>query len=88
LIATGRCDAAALAAEPVEIVRRLLTLAIAKVAGADPARIPLEAMERLAEDARAAAAGGGRHAANVAGALASVRGGVVSVSREPARRSG
>ena len=61
LAATGRCDAQALAAEPEEIVRRLLALAIG------PA--PLEAMERLAAELLAAIAERRRFAANVGGAL-------------------
>jgi tRNA(Ile)-lysidine synthase len=77
---TGRCDAAALAAEPEEIVRRLLALAIG------PA--PLEAMERIAAELIAAVAERRRYAANVGGALVAFDGRAeVTVAPEPPRRA-
>ncbi len=80
LAATGRCDAAALAAEPEEIVRRLLSGAIG------PA--PLDPMERVAAELSAAIAGGRRYAANVAGALVAFDGrDEVSIGPEPPRRA-
>jgi len=89
LIETGHSDAQALAAEPADIVRRLLTLAVAKVSGAEPSRIPLEAMERIAAELVAAALARREYAANVAGALIVIdRGGEVQVDVEPARRTG
>ena len=87
LIATGRCEARALAGAPLEIVRRLLTLAVAHAAGADPARVPLDAMERIAADFVAAALVGGDFAANVSGALVSCHRSEASVAREPPRRA-
>jgi tRNA(Ile)-lysidine synthase len=89
LVETGRCRAAALAAEPVEIVRRLLTLAVAKVSGVDPTRVPFDAMERTAEDFVMAVTQRQEFAANVAGALVVCdREGVAQVGPEPPRRTG
>jgi tRNA(Ile)-lysidine synthase len=89
LVESGRCDASVLAGEPIEIVRRLLTLAAAKASGADAARVPLDAMERIAEEVLRAASGGGRYAANVAGAMIVCDlGSEVRVSPEPPRRTG
>jgi tRNA(Ile)-lysidine synthase len=81
LASTGRCEAAALAAEPEEIVRRVLTRAVG------PA--PFEAMERIAAELLTAVAERRRYAANVGGALIAYDGrGSVSVGAEPPRRSG
>jgi tRNA(Ile)-lysidine synthase len=89
LIETGRCDARALAEEPAEIVRRLLTLAVAKVSKADAARLPLEAMERIADDVVRAANASERYAANVAGVLIVCEAdSEVRVVPEPPRRTG
>ncbi len=79
LIETGRCDARALAAEPEEIVRRLLTL------GLGPA--PFEAMERIASELVAAIAERRRYGANVGGALIAYDGrSEATVGPEPPRR--
>jgi tRNA(Ile)-lysidine synthase len=86
LARTGRCDAPALAAEPGEIVRRLLTAAIA--ATGSPSDPPLEATERLAADLVAAIGARRRFAANLGGALVAYDGrGAVTVGPEPPRRS-
>ena len=75
----GRWDATALAAEPEEIVRRLLSRAIGEP--------PLEAMERIADALIAAIARGRRFAANVGGALIAYDGRAeVTVGPEPLRR--
>ena len=87
LVETLRCAAAPLAAEPAEIVRRLLTRAVANAGGADPARLPLEAMERIAAEWLDAFAQGRRYAANVGGALIAFDGRDVSVAPEPPRRA-
>ena len=81
--ATGACDAAALAAEPPEIVRRVLSGAV-RAQGGEPA---LEAMERLTENFLAAVASRRRFAANVAGALVAYDGRAEArVAPEPPRR--
>jgi tRNA(Ile)-lysidine synthase len=78
LVRTGRCEAAALAAEPEEILRRLLAQAIG------PA--PFEAMERIAAELLAAIAKRRRYGANVGGALVAYDGRAgVSVGPEPPR---
>ena len=83
-LATGVCDAAALAAEPAEIARRVLAHAVMSYGG-EP---PLEAMERLTGDFLAAVASRRRFAANVAGALVAYDGRAEArVSREPRRRN-
>jgi tRNA(Ile)-lysidine synthase len=83
LATTGVCDAAALASEPAEIVRRILSGAVA--AWGDP---PLDAMERLTADFLAAAALRRRFAMNVAGALVAYDGRAeVRVAPEPPRRA-
>jgi len=89
VIESGACDAAKLFAEPMEIVQRLLTLAIARVGRRDPSRIGLEKIED---------AGGGLHevwparerfSANVAGAHVNCDAKrAVRVEREPARGEG
>ena len=84
LAATGRCAAQALAAEPVEIVRRLLTRAIAGIVGAPP---PFEAIERIAAELVAAIEEGRRFAANVGAVLVGHDGrGEVWLKPEPPRR--
>ena len=81
LVRDGRCEAAALAVEPEEIVRRLLTQAVGAA--------PMEAMERIAAELLAAIAEGRRYAANISGALIAYDGRtVVSVGPEPPRRPG
>ncbi len=76
--AHSHCDAQALAAEPEEIVRRLLT----------PDGAPLDAMERLTTDLIAAVAARRRFAANVAGRLVRYDGRAkVSLAPEPPRRT-
>ena len=74
-----RCDAAALVAEPLEIVRRLLALAIAEP-------VALEALERIAAELAAAAGAGRRYAANVGGVLIVHERGIVTLAPEPPRR--
>jgi len=84
LAATGACDAHQLAAEPVEIVRRVLGQALAAFGG-DP---PLDALERLTGDFVEAVDAKKRFAANVAGALVAYDGRAqVRVSPEPPRRA-
>ena len=87
LRASSRCDAPALAAEPAEIVRRLLTRAVAQVGGADPARLPLEAMERITAEWLSAYAQGRRYAANIGGALIACDGRHVELTPEPPRHA-
>ena len=85
LVATGACNADQLAHQPIEIVRRILTDALALVGGGNP---PLDAMERLAADFLAAVGRKRRLAANVAGALLVYDGRTeVRVSPEPPRRA-
>jgi hypothetical protein len=62
-------DAAALAAEPIAIVERVLARRIAAVGGRDEARIGLEKIEALAASLRGAVAEGRALSANVGGAL-------------------
>lgn len=84
LAATGACDASALAGEPPEIIRRVLTGAIAALGG-EP---PLDAMERLTTDFLAAVVARRRFAANVAGGLLAYDGRAEArVSLEPPRRA-
>lgn len=87
LCAAGRCDARALAVEPAEIVRRLLTRVIARVGGADPARLPLEAMERISAELIDAVTQGRRYAANIGGALIVCDGRDVTLAPEPRRHA-
>ncbi len=87
LIETGACAAGALFEEPIEIVQRLLTAAIAKVGGRDPERIGLEKIEALAQGLRDAIRAGEVFSANVAGVrVRAVKGGV-RVEPEPPRRT-
>ena len=77
----GRCNATALAAEPEEIVRRVLARAVGHA--------PLEAMERIAAELLAAIAERRRYAANVGGALIAYDGrDGVRLGPEPPRRLG
>ena len=86
LAANLTCDGAALFAEPDEIVRRLLTRAVARAGGWDAGRIGLEKMEALAEALREAQEGGARFSANVAGARVKRDArGRISVGPEPRR---
>jgi tRNA(Ile)-lysidine synthase len=76
-----RCDASALAAEPLEIVRRVLAGAI----DADP--LPLEAMERIAAELVAAIAARRRYAVNIAASLIAYDGlYAITIGPEPRRR--
>ncbi len=87
LVATGRCEARALLAEPVEIAQRLLANAISRYGGRAPNLLSLEKIEQIAAALRAALAHGERFSANVAGAR--VRGdgaSQITVEPEPARR--
>lgn len=80
LARTGRCDAAELAAEPLDIIRRLLARAIGEP--------PLEAIERITGELTAAVRRRARYAANVGGALIAYDGrDTVTVGPEPARRA-
>ena len=88
LIATGACEASPLLAEPVEIVQRLLTAAIARVGGRDASRVGLEKIEALALSLREARSAGKRFSANLGGAqLRCDAKGSVRVDPEPARRN-
>ncbi len=87
LCVSGRCDAPALAAEPAEIVRRLLTRGVARVGGVDPARLPLVAMERISAELLDAASQGRRYAANIGGALIACDGSEVTLAPEPPRHA-
>ena len=79
-----RCGEAA--CEPVEIVQRLLTLAIARVGRRDASRIGLEKIETLTAGLHEAWLARERFSANVAGAHVSCDAkGVLRVEREPAR---
>ena len=76
---TGRCDARALAAEPEEIVRRLLGLCVGAA--------PLDALERIAGALVEAVTQRRRFAANVGGALIAYDGRAeLTVGPEPPRR--
>ncbi len=87
LVETAACDARALFAEPIEIVQRLLTAAIARVGGREASRVGLEKIETLAAALRKAWSAGKRFSANVAGARVWCDGkGSVRVGPEPARR--
>ncbi len=68
LIENGGCDAAKLFAEPIEIVQRLLTLAIARVGKREASRIGLEKIETLTAELHEAWLSRERFGANVAGA--------------------
>jgi hypothetical protein len=72
--------------EPIEIVQRLLTAAIAKVGGRDPERIGLEKIEALTQGLRDAIGASEVFSANVAGARVRTLKGVVRVEPEPPRR--
>jgi tRNA(Ile)-lysidine synthase len=87
LIETGDCDACALFAEPIEIVQRLLTGAIARVGGKDASRVGLEKIETLAKALASALADGAPCSLNVAGARVRLARGAVRVEPEPPRRS-
>jgi len=80
LLADGACEAAALAAEPEEIARRLL-------AKAAPAA-PFEALERITGALRTAILAGRPYRRNVGGVLIGFDGRKVTIGPEPARRDG
>ncbi len=86
LVESGSCEAAALFEEPVEIVQRLLTAAIARVGGKDPERVGLEKIEALTQALRNTLAAGQTFSANVAGARVRAMKGAVKVETEPPRR--
>ena len=88
LVETAACDARALFAEPIEIVQRLLTAAIAKVGGRQTSRVGLEKIEMLAQALQRALEGGAAFGANVAGARVRLgaKGGL-RVEPEPPRRA-
>jgi tRNA(Ile)-lysidine synthase len=88
LIETGACEARALLEEPIEIVQRLLTAAIAKVGGKPARDVSLEKIERLALALRDAVARGHIFSANVAGArVRRDAKGMARVEPEPPRRT-
>jgi tRNA(Ile)-lysidine synthase len=88
LVETGACEARALFEEPIEIVQRLLTAAIAKAGGRDASRVGLEKIEALAAALDEAFIAGERFSANVAGARLRCDGkGALRVEPEPARRA-
>jgi tRNA(Ile)-lysidine synthase len=88
LVATASCDARALFAEPIEIVQRLLTAAIAKVGGKAVNRVGLEKIETLAAALRRASEAHEALSANVAGARLRLGAkGALRVEPEPPRRA-
>ena len=87
LIETNVCDSSALFEEPIEIVQRLLTAAIAGIGGKTARDLSLEKIETLALALRDAAARGDIFSANVAGArVRRDAKGLARVEREPPRR--
>ena len=87
LIESGGCGGDALLVEPVEIVQRLLTAAVARVGGEDENRVGLEKMEALTQALGEARRAGRRFSANVAGArVVCDAKGRLQVELEPARR--
>ncbi len=88
LIETGACEGNLLLAEPIEIVQRLLTAAIAKVGGREASRVGLEKIEALAQASQRALAAGEAFSANVAGARVRLGAkGALRVEPEPPRRA-
>lgn len=83
-------DAACLREQPLEILLRVLSFALAET-GADrphPSIIRLQRLEALGEDVAAALLTGRRLSRSLAGAVVSTRpDGILVVSREPARRA-
>jgi tRNA(Ile)-lysidine synthase len=89
LIEKSACDAAKLFAEPIEIVQRLLTLAIAGVGRRDASRVGLEKIETLTADLHEAWLARERFSANLAGAHVRCDAkGALQVEKEPARGKG
>jgi tRNA(Ile)-lysidine synthase len=81
-------DAQALLNEPLEIVQRLLTAEIARVAGKTRRQVRLDAIETLAQALRAARAQGDAMRANVGGASVHMSAkGALTISREAPRRA-
>ncbi|WP_246731724.1 tRNA lysidine(34) synthetase TilS [Methylocapsa sp. S129] len=81
-------DAKALLDEPQEIVQRLLTAEIARIAGKEPRQIRLDAIETLAQALRNARAENKALRANVGGASVHLSAkGALSVSPEAPRRA-
>lgn len=87
LAAGSSCDAAALLAEPTEIVQRLLAAAIAEVGGRAPNRVGLGKVEALTQQLLQAYAAGAPFSANVAGARLRLARGALQIAPEPPRRS-
>lgn len=88
LIETSTCESRDLFAESDEVVRRLLSAAIARVGGQEPGYVALEKMEKLVEALRAAHRDEARFSANVAGArVTRDTKGRIHVGPEPARRA-
>jgi len=85
--AGSSCDAAALLAEPTEIVQRLLVAAIAEVGGRPPSRVGLGKIETLTQQLARAHAAGAPFSANLAGARVRLARGALKVAAEPPRRS-
>ncbi|MGD0641914.1 MAG: tRNA lysidine(34) synthetase TilS [Roseiarcus sp.] len=87
LIETATCDARALYAEPIAIVHRLLTAAIAKTGGKQACRVGLEKIETLTLGLQRALAARAAFSANVAGARVRLTAtGALRVEPEPPRR--
>jgi len=84
--AGSSCDAAALLAEPTEIVQRLLAEAIADIGGRPPNRVGLAKVEALTQQLARAFAAGAPFSANVAGARVRLARGDLRVAPEPPRR--
>ncbi|THD42975.1 MAG: tRNA lysidine(34) synthetase TilS [Bradyrhizobium sp.] len=87
LTTEGNCDAQTLFQEPIEIVQRLLTAAIARVGGKDASRIGLEKIEAMTQALARAVAEGAPFSRNVAGARVRLARGVLKVEIEPPRRA-
>ena len=84
--AGSSCDAAALLAEPTEIVQRLLAAAIADVGGRAPNRVGLGKVEALTQQLAHAYAAGAPFSANVAGARVRLVRDALRIAPEPPRR--
>lgn len=89
LVETGACDGRALRQEPVEIVQRLLTAAIARIGGRQASRVGLEKIETLTQSMLNAVAAGEAFRANVAGAQVrlAARGALRVEPEQPRRKS-
>lgn len=88
LIETAACDADALFGEPIAIVHRLLTAAIAKVGGRQASRVGLEKIETLALALSRTLTARAAFSANVAGAHVRLGAkGALRIEPEPPRRA-